>query len=50
MPVDKKRNLKPVKKVTTIRLGLDLLKDLKEQAEKEGRSLNNLIERKLKQA
>lgn len=41
---------KAPKKVTTIRLGVDLLKDLKKQAEEEGRSLNNLIERKLKQA
>jgi len=41
---------KEEKKITTIRLGVSLLKDLKKQAEEEGRSLNNLIERKLKQA
>ncbi|MCP4394925.1 MAG: hypothetical protein GY804_11765 [Alphaproteobacteria bacterium] len=41
---------KPEKKITTIRLGVDLLCELKKQAEAEGRSLNNLIERKLTQA
>ncbi len=38
---------KPEKKVTTVRLGLDLLKKLKEKADDQGRSLNNLIERTL---
>lgn len=47
MKADRK---KEPKKVTTIRLSNDLLGRLKEQAEEEGRSLNNLIERKLKQA
>lgn len=36
---------KPEKKVTTIRLGLDLLEELKAKADYQGRSLNNLIER-----
>lgn len=44
---DKKRKLKPAKKVTTIRIALDLYERLSGEADKEGRSLNNLIERKL---
>jgi predicted HicB family RNase H-like nuclease len=44
------KDKKPEKKITTIRLGVDLLGKLKKQAQEEGRSLNNLIERKLKQA
>lgn len=38
---------KPVKKVTTVRLDIDLLDKLKAKADDQGRSLNNLIERML---
>ena len=47
---DKKRKLKPVKKVTTIRIALDLFERLAKEADQEGRSINNLIERKLSAA
>jgi predicted HicB family RNase H-like nuclease len=42
--------MKQEKKVTSIRLSVELIKKLKDQAEKEGRSFNNLVERKLQQA
>lgn len=40
---------KEEKKITTVRLGVELLNKLRKQAESEGRSLNNFIERKLKE-
>lgn len=41
------KEVKALKKNTTIRLPIDLIERLKAEAEKEGRSFNNLVERKL---
>jgi predicted HicB family RNase H-like nuclease len=46
-PNSRKVLQKPEKKITTIRLDVRLLEKLKAEANEQGRSLNNLIERKL---
>lgn len=46
-PNSRKVSPKPEKKITTIRLDVSLLEKLKAEANEQGRSLNNLIERKL---